>query len=213
MLTPLPAASLTICLALPSRPLCRKLRRGRSQGGEVGVRERACGCTRPTGGRGRGPRGARSRAVYIARMRMWKGCRKQGGTRLGKEPRKDTCLLYLCSLIDASRNVQGREEVCSQMCQRALTETRRLRLSSSPKQPIPEHSQRRIALKALSKSGSSLGAEVIALETVNGRRSRDCEECQWALTERQTLRPSAHLSEVTELLLSPSHSLVMPSGL
>jgi hypothetical protein len=31
------------------------------------------------------------------------------------------CSLYVCSLIDASRNVQGREEVCSRMCQRALT--------------------------------------------------------------------------------------------
>ena len=34
---------------------------------------------------------------------------------------------------------------------------------------------------------------------------------QRALTERQTLGQTAHLSEVTELPLSPSHSLVMPS--
>ena len=31
---------------------------------------------------------AHDRGQYIARMRMWKGCRKQGG-RLGKGPRKD----------------------------------------------------------------------------------------------------------------------------
>ena len=36
------------------------------------------------------------------------------------------CSLYVCSLIDASRNVQGREEVCSRMCQRALTGKRAL---------------------------------------------------------------------------------------
>jgi hypothetical protein len=31
---------------------------------------------------------AHDRGQYIARMRMWKGCRKQGG-RLGMGPRKD----------------------------------------------------------------------------------------------------------------------------
>ena len=36
--------------------------------------------------------------------------------------------------------------------------------------------------------------------------------CQRALPERQTLRPMVHLSEVTELPLSPSHSLDMPSA-
>ena len=45
MLKPLPSASLTICLALSSSLLNRTLRRGRSQGGEVGVREHACGST------------------------------------------------------------------------------------------------------------------------------------------------------------------------
>ena len=44
--------------------------KGRSQGGEVGY-----GSTRPTGGRGRGRRGARSRAVIVW-MGMRKGCRK-----------------------------------------------------------------------------------------------------------------------------------------
>jgi hypothetical protein len=47
--------------------------------------------------------------------------------------------------------------------------------------------QRRVALKPVNESGSSLGAEVIALETVNGRRSRDGGECQRALTRKRTL--------------------------
>ena len=37
------------------------------------------------------------------------------------------------------------------------------------------------------------------------------EECQWALTEKQTLGAAAHLSEVTALPSSASQSLVMPS--
>ena len=37
------------------------------------------------------------------------------------------------------------------------------------------------------------------------------EECQRALTEKQTLGAAAHLSEVTALPLSASQSLVMPS--
>jgi hypothetical protein len=52
----------------------------------------------------------------IAWMRMWKGCRKQGG-RLGKGARKE-----VCSLTVASRNVQkGGSAARKCKCQRALT--------------------------------------------------------------------------------------------
>ena len=50
-----------------------------------------------------------------------------------------------------------------------------------------QRSQSQVALEAFSESGSSFGAEVIVHETVNERRSRDGEECQWALTQKQTL--------------------------
>ena len=36
-------------------------------------------------------------------------------------------------------------------------------------------------------------------------------EAEWALTESRALGPTAHLSEVTALSSSPSHSFVMPS--
>ena len=82
----LPAASLTICLALSWKSLCRKLRRGRSQGVYGSMR-----VDPPPSDRRTWPRSTRRTiegSNYIARMRMWKGCRKQGG-RLGKGPRKD----------------------------------------------------------------------------------------------------------------------------
>ena len=115
-------------------------------------------------------------------MRMWKGCRKQGGTRLGKEPRKDTCLLYLCSLIDASRNVQGREEVCSQMCLRALTGKQTLLGGGAHK---PGHSA---SLERLAQLGDALGGvgaiaiTIDAAELVVGQTAMGKEACQWALT-------------------------------
>jgi hypothetical protein len=57
----------------------------------------------------------------IAWMRMWKGCRKQGG-RLGKGARKE-----VCSLTVASRNVQkGGSAAHKCKCQRALTEKQTL---------------------------------------------------------------------------------------
>ena len=69
--------------------------------------------------------------------------------------------------------------------------------------------QRRVTLEALRESGSSFGTETVVLETARTGTEVGAEWCQWALT--RTLGPKAHLSEVTELPLSPSHSLVMPS--
>ena len=58
-MTPLPAASLTACLAWSSRPLYSKLRRGgRKRGGGGGEVWGSTRPTCPTGGRGRGPCGA-----------------------------------------------------------------------------------------------------------------------------------------------------------
>ena len=51
----------------------------------------------------------------------------------------------------------------------------------------------------------------VPVDTANGRGK--CCECQRALTQKQTLEGAAHLSEVTALPLSPSHSLVMPSAM
>jgi hypothetical protein len=124
MLTPLPAAFLMICSALPSRSLCSKLRRGR--GGEVGACTGACVWIHPSaaGGRGRSDvhrhaaHDYREGTVYRADENV-EGVQEAGRkTPLGKGPRKDMRSLYLCSLIDARRNVQGREEVFANVLQR-----------------------------------------------------------------------------------------------
>jgi hypothetical protein len=104
MLTPLPAAFLMICSALPSRSLCSKLRRGR--GGEVGACTGACVWIHPSaaGGRGRSDvhrhaaHDYREGTVYIARMRMWKGCRKQGGSDSTRKGTKEGHALALFML-------------------------------------------------------------------------------------------------------------------
>ena len=84
---------------------------GRSHGGEVGIREHAWSA-RPAGGRGTQSRAA-SRGCECGRRA---GCREEGkGTKA-----RDVLA------IDASRNVQGRERKCSQMCQRAFTERQTL---------------------------------------------------------------------------------------
>jgi hypothetical protein len=130
MLTPLPAAFLMICSALPSRSLCSKLRRGR--GGEVGACTGACVWIHPSaaGGRGRSDvhrhaaHDYREGTVYRADENV-EGVQEAGRkTPLGKGPRKDMRSLYLCSLIDARRNVQGREEVFANVLQ--LTRKRTL---------------------------------------------------------------------------------------
>ena len=62
---------------------------------------------------------------------------------------------------------------------------------------------------------ATVDANVVVVETASEGRSGGGERTavfQRELTERQTLRPTAHISEVTELPLSPSHSLVMPSA-
>ena len=59
---------------------------------------------------------------------------------------------------------------------------------------------------------ATVDADVVVVETASEGRSEGGERaavCQRELTERQTLRPTAHLSEVTELPLSPLHNLVM----
>ena len=69
---------------------------------EVGVREHACGSTRPTGGRGRGPRGARSRAVYRADENV-EGVQEAQGGGLGKGPRKNTCPHFIYRMLTYRR--------------------------------------------------------------------------------------------------------------
>ena len=56
----------------------------------------------------------------IAWMRMQKACRKQGGRTGDQGTRCETVLTQVETCND------GREEVCSQMCQRALTRKRTL---------------------------------------------------------------------------------------
>ena len=72
--------------------------------------------------------------------------------------------------------------------------------------------QRRVALEALGESGASLGAKAVARDTASMGAEVSAEACQGVLTQKQTIwGAAAHSSEVTELPLSPSHSLVMPS--
>jgi hypothetical protein len=140
---------------------------------------------RPTGGRGRGPRGAHDRGQYITRMSMWKGCRKQGG-RLGKGPRKDMCSLYVCSLIDASRNVQGREEVCSRNVSAGVdrkANSRPVRATGGLLQGL----QRRVALEALRESSCSFWTDLVAPQTASTGVEAGVKKCQRALTGKQTL--------------------------
>ena len=122
MLTPLPAASLMICSALPSRSLCRKLRR---EGDRKGVRwvYESMRVDPPVRQEDvaevHAAHDYREGSIYRADVRMWKGVQEAGRkTPLGKGPRKDMRSLYLCSLIDARRNVQGREEVFANVLQR-----------------------------------------------------------------------------------------------
>ena len=72
--------------------------------------------------------------------------------------------------------------------------------------------ERRVALEALGESSHSFGTEEVYSQTVCTGAKAGAEECQRAPdTEANTGAHAAHLSEVTELPLSPSHSLVMPS--
>ena len=76
----------------------------------------------------------------------------------------------------------------------------------------------RASLERLAELGDTLGgvgalAILDAEQRVVGQAvSMTKEECQGALTESRTLGPTAHLSEVTALSLSPSHNLAMPSA-
>ena len=103
MLTPLPAASLMICSALPSRSLCRKLRR---EGDRKGVRwvYESMRVDPPVRQEDvaevHAAHDYREGSIYRADVRMWKGVQEAGRkTPLGKGPRKDMRSLYLCSLL------------------------------------------------------------------------------------------------------------------
>ena len=72
--------------------------------------------------------------------------------------------------------------------------------------------QRDVALEALGKSESSLRAKAVVAQTASMGAEVGAEACQGALTEKQACGVAAHLSEVTALPLSASHSLVMPSA-
>ena len=48
--------------------------------------------------------------------------------------------------------------------------------------------QCRVALQPVSESDSSLGAELVALQTASRGAEAGAEACQWALTRKQTLR-------------------------
>ena len=115
----------------------------------------------------------------IAWMRMWKGCRKQGG-RLGKGARKE-----VCSLTVASRNVQkGGSAARKCKCQRALTRNRTLWGGGAPQ--VGD-------LRLLEDGGERAGAlnsYLVVPQTVSEEQSGDGEryqECQWALTRKRTL--------------------------
>ena len=103
MLTPLPAASLMICSALPSRSLCRKLRR---EGDRKGVRwvYESMRVDPPVRQEDvaevHAAHDYREGSIYRADVRMWKGVQEAGRkSPLGKGPRKDMRSLYLCSLL------------------------------------------------------------------------------------------------------------------
>ena len=115
---------------------------------------------RPTGGRGRGPRGARSRAVYRADEHV-EGV-QEAGRKTWKGTKEGHVLtlysLYVCSLIDASRNVQGREEVCSRNVSAGVdrkANSRPVRATGGLLQGL----QRRVALEALREISCSFGIE------------------------------------------------------
>ena len=63
-----------------------------------------------------------------------------------------------------------------------------------------------------SECGGALNSDVVVTETANKGQGEDGGRVSvsTALTQRQTLGLVAHLSEVTALPLSASHSLVMP---
>jgi hypothetical protein len=65
-----------------------------------------------------------------------------------------------------------------------------------------------------SERGGALGSDLVDAETADEGRSGDGERVasvSMGSDRKAKARPKAHLSEVTELPLSPSHSLVMPS--
>ena len=137
MLTLLPAASLTACLAWSSRKLYPKLRRA----GRTGVRW-VYGSTR-------GPPTRQEDAAHegsVAWMRMQKACRKQGGRRAHQLTQVGTCK-------------EGRE--CSQMCQRALTGKQTL-----PGGGALELGDLRLVEDGSQRSGA-LGSNAVALETAS----------------------------------------------
>ena len=62
-----------------------------------------------------------------------------------------------------------------------------------------------------SERGGALGSDLVVSETAKGQSEDGGRvSVSTALTQRQTLGLVAHLSEVTALPLSASHSLVMP---
>ena len=123
---------------------------------------------------------------------------------------------------------------CSQMCQRALTQRQGggalQRGHGAPLEALAQCSDACGVDPPLFLEKHVLdfaGAQMVGCQAVNVRRGEDGQKSgvrdrsshprnqafQRALTQKQTLYgAAAHLSEVTELPLSPSQSLVMPSA-
>ena len=104
---------------------------------------------------------------------------------------------------------------CSLSCQRALTQKRTLGRRFECPSSLLERLQGRIALEALGERGSSFGTEAVVLETVRERWGENGQKAgvsAGADMKANAFGAAAHSSEVTELPLSPSHSLVMPSA-
>ena len=93
------------------------------------------------------------------------------------------------------------------MCQRALTEMRTLWGGGAL-----QLGDLRL-LEAGSERSGALSSDFVASETVSEGWSGDGERVGVSMgsDRKAKARRKVHLSEVTELPLSPSHSLVMPS--
>jgi hypothetical protein len=95
----------------------------------------------------------------IAWMRMWKRCRKQGG-RLGKGARKE-----VCSLTDASRNVQ-KGGSATRKCKCVSGHCHKSERSGGS---APQVGDLRLLEDGGERSGA-LGSDVVASEPVSERQ-------------------------------------------
>ena len=141
--------------------------------------------------------------VFASGARFWKG---QGRRCSGKGPGKE-CVRFLTRV----GNVQGRGGICSQMCQRALTRKRTLlgggTLEIGHGAPLERLAQ-------LGDAHDGVGAVAImvdAAEPVAGQTAKK-GGVSTGVDSKAGTGAGAHLSEVTALPLSPSHSFVMPSA-